>query len=819
MKKILLANIFLVFIALFFASLASAQLSDVPYIQAAITASGANWTAGNTTVGALTPDQQSALVRFSDQPPTGQLTPLPTISTNTPSPSLDWRNNGGDFVTGIRDQGICGSCWAFGSAAGLEARTLIDKHTPGTDLDLSEQVLVSCSGYGSCNGGYLVDSYFVSTGIPLESCYPYTATNGACGSACPNWQSGAYKVSRYTWIIPYGTQQTVNSLKYSLITYGPTVITFAVYNDFFYYTSGIYKHVTGSLAGYHAVLLVGYDDVNNCFIVKNSWGTGWGESGFFRIAYSEVTGDCKFGYEALSYGEPLSYPVSSITAPADGATLLGTCAITGAASFGVQQVDIGITPSGGSTTWRQANGTSSWSYNWTPPSTGSYNIQTRSMDLSGNVEVPKPGINVTVEKGINVDKDAINITYAAGAPAASSAINLSSVGTINYTATSDSPWLTVSPASELTPQTLTLTINPNTQTPGFISANLTISSPLAVNSPIVIPVNVVVTPLGAPELPHYNWNLNIQAEGCAVCHQTPSQFLTADYRDNASFCLSCHNAAGVAHERNLIPSQGHATMDNVTTGGNKYPTYGEITAAECNNQPFSQLGYGNKVICVTCHNPMRKSEDYGRVWEMTITGDYKTYWLEKGGWSHYGGLAPQVYRDTSLWGAGGPVYSRTKENYLVDSSEYSYNEDAGSITFNTAQDTADYIYVSIDYPYLRASCQDNRLCMDCHSQATHMGANCLSCHTAHDTGNIADIREKVRTPDHLDMNVVFIRYTGINSFADGDTTYNGICEVCHTTTKYYRRDGSQPFSNHSGGVNYDRTNCTYCHSHSTGFAK
>ena len=63
----------------------------------------------------------------------------------------------------------------------------------------------------------------------------------------------------------------------------------------------MYTHVSGGYAGDHAILTVGYDDANQCFIVKNSWGTGWGESGFFRIAYSEITGDSKFGYETIAF--------------------------------------------------------------------------------------------------------------------------------------------------------------------------------------------------------------------------------------------------------------------------------------------------------------------------------------------------------------------------------------------------------------------------------------------------------------------------------------------------------------------------------------
>ncbi|MGC2423108.1 MAG: hypothetical protein WA666_01995, partial [Nitrospirota bacterium] len=112
----------------------------------------------------------------------------------------------------------------------------------------------------------------------------------------------------------------------------------------------------------------------------------------------------------------------------------------------------------------------------------------------------------------------------------------------------------------------------------------------------------------------------------------------------------------------------------------------------------------------------------------------------------------------------------------------------------------------------------NALCVDCHTEATHEDINCLNCHQAHNTSNIMGIKQNVRASNYTTVPVKFRRYTGANSFTDGDATHDGICEVCHTQTKYYRRDGSG-FANHSGGVNYDRQNCTVCHSHSTGFAR
>ena len=75
----------------------------------------------------------------------------------------------------------------------------------------------------------------------------------------------------------------------------------AVYTDFYSYGSGVYSYAYGSLQGSHAILIVGYDDSGQYFSVKNSWGTGWGESGYFRIAYSQLTNQVGFGKWTIAY--------------------------------------------------------------------------------------------------------------------------------------------------------------------------------------------------------------------------------------------------------------------------------------------------------------------------------------------------------------------------------------------------------------------------------------------------------------------------------------------------------------------------------------
>jgi hypothetical protein len=136
-------------------------------------------------------------------------------------------------------------------------------------------------------------------GLPLESCFQYTATNNSCANACLDWKNNTFNVNG--WHRASSTTITVDDIRNAVYAYGPVVATFYVYNDFYSYRSGVYSYTTGSYVGAHAVSVVGYDDALQAFIVKNSWGSGWGEAGYFMIAYSELTGTSRFGYSALVY--------------------------------------------------------------------------------------------------------------------------------------------------------------------------------------------------------------------------------------------------------------------------------------------------------------------------------------------------------------------------------------------------------------------------------------------------------------------------------------------------------------------------------------
>ncbi len=278
---------------------------ELDQVKKAIKAKGAHWDAEETSVSKLSAKERKKRLGldeadFLSAEALGASELAPPADMTTLSPTLDWRNSSGNYVSPIKNQGSCGSCWAFAVTAALESQVMIGTK-PVTPPELSEQVLVSCSGAGSCSGGSpsSASNYIRDVGLPVESCFPYTATNNSCANACSTYRVDTLKV--IGWQSAGSSPSRVDAIKNALYSNGPVVGTFYVYNDFFYYKTGVYSYTSGSYAGAHAVLIVGYDDVNQCFIVKNSWGTGWGEAGFFRIAYSEVGGTSNFGYSTYAY--------------------------------------------------------------------------------------------------------------------------------------------------------------------------------------------------------------------------------------------------------------------------------------------------------------------------------------------------------------------------------------------------------------------------------------------------------------------------------------------------------------------------------------
>lgn len=261
---------------------------ELETIKKAIKDKGVSWTAGENSVTKLSPEARKRLCGAILVP---QTEPEITLKAKKAAPpSWDWRNIGGvNWTTPIRDQGQCGSCVAFGALGALEPLVRIDVGSPTLPINLSEQHLFSCGG-GLCDYGWYSSSaanYLKNYGTPDEACYPYFSGNGVdypCSGTCPDWKSRVIKISQWSWVT-----NNPENIKTALLQ-TPLSTTMAVYRDFFYYTGGIYEHTWGSLEGYHQIAFVGYvdDGTDRYWICKNSWGTGWGEQGWFRIKFGEV---------------------------------------------------------------------------------------------------------------------------------------------------------------------------------------------------------------------------------------------------------------------------------------------------------------------------------------------------------------------------------------------------------------------------------------------------------------------------------------------------------------------------------------------------
>ena len=218
--------------------------------------------------------------------------------------SFDARNVGGsNYVTPVKDQGNCGSCVAFGTIGTAETTAAFTRGQPSLQLDLSEAHLFYVHGAAvgaTCDTGWwpapALDA-FRDIGVTFEDYFPYTAGNSGGAVLNPDWPNRLAKAT--------GWQDHTSdpaAMKAWIAAHGAIDACFYVYQDFFSYTSGVYRHVSGSLAGGHCVTLVGYDDNQSCWIAKNSWSPAWGDHGFVKIGYGECNIESwgVFGIDGIS---------------------------------------------------------------------------------------------------------------------------------------------------------------------------------------------------------------------------------------------------------------------------------------------------------------------------------------------------------------------------------------------------------------------------------------------------------------------------------------------------------------------------------------
>ncbi|CAH1782378.1 unnamed protein product [Owenia fusiformis] len=221
----------------------------------------------------------------------------------------DLREKSKEYISAIRNQGDCASSWAFSTTAVTSDRIAL-KTSGKINVDLSPQQLISCIGdkQPGCAGGHIERAWehMRFHGVVDEECYPYTSGMGSSGKCptgqtssaskndiCPKRKRSPGSIVSHKILQSYRIPSDEREIMKEIITNGPVQATFAVHEDFFMYKSGIYKHSFApddiGLSGYHSVRIVGWGSEcssqgeTKYWIVANSWGKQWGESGYFRI--------------------------------------------------------------------------------------------------------------------------------------------------------------------------------------------------------------------------------------------------------------------------------------------------------------------------------------------------------------------------------------------------------------------------------------------------------------------------------------------------------------------------------------------------------
>lgn len=217
-----------------------------------------------------------------------------TVTRDLPA-MFDWRWKANGLQP-IRNQKSCGSCWAFSVTATLEALIRIQT---GKLVDLAEQTLVStCSNSGDCGGGYFSAlNYMKMPGLPDESQDPYLARNSSCKSGL----RPAEKIVRWAYVGSRERGPSIEQIKTALITKGPLSVTVYANSAMTSYQGGIFNSCANATPN-HMVNLEGWNDDGQYWIMRNSWGTSWGQNGYMNIRYTSNSGiKCSQIGEAAAY--------------------------------------------------------------------------------------------------------------------------------------------------------------------------------------------------------------------------------------------------------------------------------------------------------------------------------------------------------------------------------------------------------------------------------------------------------------------------------------------------------------------------------------
>ncbi|MFQ5604525.1 MAG: cytochrome c3 family protein [bacterium] len=304
----------------------------------------------------------------------------------------------------------------------------------------------------------------------------------------------------------------------------------------------------------------------------------------------------------------------------------------------------------------------------------------------------------------------------------------------------------------------------------------------------------------------------IECGSCHILHQSADVQLT-NVAGNANLCMSCHNPAGLASNKPFTNADranpgvsGTSHAWNATAINN---TYGASLPTDAE---MLKRVYDGKIVCSTCHNqhdqtfpPFLRASNFQNALckdchAVRNVGSYRTSPDNKG--SHPVGVVYPTSDERFYSSPQNPDLPLIDPDRVECTTCHSphFAESGGSHS-----GTGD--------GYILRDKNDDDLCQACHTYEDHKSQGCRQCHQPHDPAqtNIFLVGPTVETPNSGSKPVIFTAESGPNSFADGDGTYNGICEVCHTKTDFHRNNSS---GNHTHNVG---VNCTQCHRHKDSF--
>lgn len=283
---------------------ANAQMTDqeIEQLQARIDAQGLDWTAGRTSMTELGEDERRAMLMppLAEQlaaidpaalPAGAPLPSLPPPGSYPPpdpeAPEFTWQDvDGEDWTSPVTNQAQCGSCAIFAAGSTIEGSLNVAFGDANLDYDLAEQYFLDCTPASCAEGTHhlVCLNQTLHHGVPDEACMPYMAADQECSDICEDAPQRMVRAAGWGWVADYILDEPTDEQIKEALAFGPVTTSMDVYSDYFGYVDGVYEPMEGlEVVGGHAVPIIGWNDEHDSWYCKNSWGTEWGQDGFFEI--------------------------------------------------------------------------------------------------------------------------------------------------------------------------------------------------------------------------------------------------------------------------------------------------------------------------------------------------------------------------------------------------------------------------------------------------------------------------------------------------------------------------------------------------------